>query len=151
AVHRGDQPADSFDDAVSAAAAMVTGVGDTWRWVFAVDVGAHYRPGTAESIPGLPAVPPLTPPYPARRGTSEGPLAQLKARTGVVPFVPRPEVENLIQWATRAGSLSSPTPTVRVAVIDGVGGAGKTRLAAQVADKLAETGWYTGFLDRNLP
>ena len=37
-------------------------------------------------------------------------------------------------------------PDVAVAVVTGVGGSGKTRLAAQLCHDLSSIGWYTGFL-----
>lgn len=51
-------------------------------------------------------------------------------------------VSKILSWA----ESGSPTPSVRL--IAGEGGAGKTRLAATVAQMLADKGWTAGFLDR---
>ena len=60
-------------------------------------------------------------------------------RRRLVPLVGREEVKsNLLAWARRGGGT-------QVRFITGPGGAGKTRLAAEVADALAHDGWQTDF------
>jgi hypothetical protein len=154
AARRGDRQPEPFAAAVSAATHAL-GTDGGWRWGFAVDVGAHYRPHTALPAPRQPLVAALTPPYPGAAGDADSPLSQVRARTGVVPFVSRPEVDDLVDWAHRSDTdavtgADSRSP-IRIAIVEGVGGSGKTRLAAEVADRLTATGWHAGFLDRNPP
>jgi hypothetical protein len=155
-------PSASFAKAVSAAGTILTDIaapaaaGGRWRWGFGLDVGLHHRPPTALAMPYHPRVPPLDPPYQGHDSAGDGPLAQLRARTQAVPFVDRGELDQLLDWctapdATAAAENESNVPPVRIAVVEGVGGAGKTRLAAQVALRLAELGWYTGFLAAPAP
>jgi hypothetical protein len=46
--------------------------------------------------------------------------------------------QNLLDWATKGRGL-------RIRLLSGPGGAGKTRLAAEVAQLLREAGWHAGF------
>jgi hypothetical protein len=149
----GEDPA-SFTEAVAAAAGILTdtagGGGDRWRWEFGVDVGRSWQPGTALAPPDRPAIIPLDPPYLNRSALGHGPLAELKARSGLVPFQPRPELDTLLGWCQADDDPATPPP-VRLAIIQGPGGAGKTRLAAELATMLTDRRWYTGFLIRQPP
>jgi hypothetical protein len=49
------------------------------------------------------------------------------------------EAEELATWARY------PKSDVRIRFLVGPGGAGKTRLAAEVADRIAKDGWHAGF------
>ncbi|MCF8480096.1 MAG: ATP-binding protein [Rhodospirillum sp.] len=53
------------------------------------------------------------------------------------------EVEAILSWATAKNSLDEPSARL----ISGPGGAGKTRLAADVAMRLDKQGWSAGFLE----
>ena len=157
-------PSASFADALSSAGVILTdaaGPNQTWRWGFGIDVGRHHRPSTALAMPHRPAVAPLDAPYQHRDSVGEGPLAQLRARTQTVPFVDRGELDLLRDWcqapdpqtagAGETSQLDAAAPPMRIAVVEGVGGAGKTRLAAQLASQVAKHGWYAGFLSHPLP
>ena len=64
-------------------------------------------------------------------------------RRRLVPLVGRDrEKAELLRWC-REGK------DVRVRFLTGEGGAGKTRLAAEVADELAREGWQAGFVKRD--
>ncbi|MFC5826942.1 hypothetical protein [Nonomuraea insulae] len=64
----------------------------------------------------------------------------LTARHAVVPFLGRAdELADLRSWAAEPAALS-------VAVVTGLGGMGKTRLAGELCGELAEAGWDAGFL-----
>ncbi|HZM79600.1 MAG TPA: tetratricopeptide repeat protein [Candidatus Limnocylindrales bacterium] len=133
----------TFEAAVSAACAMLR-PGSGWTWGVGVDVGLVHDPDQAIPLPYVPTIPPLMPPYHSPDQVDERPLSQLKARNRVVPFEPREELGLLHRW------LTAPGPDTRVAVVHGVGGAGKTRLAAQFAHAHADEGWYTGFLPESV-
>ncbi len=134
-----------------------------WRWEFGLDVGLGYLPERALTPPGWPTVSPLDPPYQQAASAGDGPLAQLRARVETVPFVDRGELDLLLDWCRSSdepvGALptvdqkipAAQVPPVRIAVIEGVGGSGKTRLAAEAAKRLAEEGWYSGFAVRRVP
>jgi Tetratricopeptide repeat len=55
------------------------------------------------------------------------------------------DVRAIIEWA------ESDDPQILLRFVEGEGGAGKTRLAAEVARKLRERGWAAGFLGRAGP
>ncbi|HET8683563.1 MAG TPA: hypothetical protein VFM54_17100 [Micromonosporaceae bacterium] len=134
----------TFEQAVQRAAGMLAD-GAGWAWGVGVDVGLVYGTVPTSPLPNTPSAPPLTPAYHAEDQVSASPLSQVRARNRVVPFEDRQEMELLHQW------LTAPGPLTRVAVLHGVGGAGKTRLAAQFAHSLTDDGWYTGFLPRYVP
>ncbi|MGH3977378.1 MAG: hypothetical protein ACRDS9_29315, partial [Pseudonocardiaceae bacterium] len=69
----------------------------------------------------------------------------LRARRSVVPFYGRDELDVLLDWC-QAPDVESRS---RIAVVHGVGGTGKTHLAAELASRLATEGWYTGFLAKH--
>jgi Tfp pilus assembly protein PilF len=163
---RGEDPA-SFTDAVDAAAAVLSGgtrgtesaAAPAWRWEFGLDIGLHYLPETSLRPAPAPDVPPLEPPYRVSASAGDGPLAQLGARTATVPFVDRGELDLLLDWCrgqdngVPAGQpADADRPSIQIAVVEGIGGCGKTRLAAELAARLAENhGWYTGFAVRRFP
>jgi hypothetical protein len=126
-----------WDAAVASGARLLLG-GD-WRWSAAVTAGGQ----EPYDVPGWPRRPVLQPPYVDRPGPArdEGPLRQVWARYGVVPFQPRDEFTILRDWS------SAERTGLRVAGLHGPGGAGKTRLAAELASRLAGDAWYAGFLD----
>ena len=79
-----------------------------------------------------------------------GPLSQIKARNDVVPFYPRDELEVLLNWS-EGSKPAVADPTIELGVVHGVGGAGKTHLAAELCKRLAAQGWYTGFVAKHPP
>ena len=140
----------SFEEAVAAAGTMLTGAG--WVWDVGVDIGLSYRPEQAYDLASWPKIEPLEPPYhpPA---TLRGPLAQLRARNEVVPFEAREPLDVLLAWCLAPDApdpLGGAGALPRVAVVHGTGGAGKTRLVAELAKQLAVERWYTGFLRSEL-
>jgi hypothetical protein len=58
----------------------------------------------------------------------------LRAEEQVVPFLGRPELDELLAWCGAGGR-------VRVRLVTGNGGAGKTRLALRLCKDLAANGW----------
>ncbi|MGP3970339.1 tetratricopeptide repeat protein [Streptomyces sp. 6N223] len=129
-------------------------------WEVGVDIGlAHSSPAppATHPVPGWPTRPVLREPYlrPEHAPDDEGPLRQIWARYGIVPFQRRGELERLHAWflerepQPRPQPRPRPRPPTRVALLYGPGGAGKTRLAAELATRLGESGWYAGFLERN--
>jgi len=127
-----------FEAAVAAGARLVGDVAAKRRdWVAGVDVAAGYDPARREDPGPAPALDVLLAPYhpPADR---PGPLAQLRARNGVVPFIARAELDTLRAWCE-----AEPTGAV---VLYGAGGSGKTHLAAELCRRMAEDGWHAGFL-----
>ena len=146
-----------FADAVETAAALLAEAasdaeGGRWRWRFGVDIGRFHDQRSALAPPGQPRVPVLQPPYQPQNAAGDGPLAQLRARSKVVPFQPRRELDLLLGWCLSPSGEPSPHTTggpgqpLRIAIIEGIGGAGKTHLAAELADRLAGARWRTGFL-----
>ncbi|MEU7278479.1 serine protease [Streptomyces sp. NPDC045431] len=77
------------------------------------------------------AEPPTPPPDPR-------PSWWLDTRNQVVPFTPRPELDELLAWCG-----DQPAPAVRL--VTGGGGAGKTRLAMRLCRTLRQQGWLAGF------
>ena len=115
-----------------------------WRWDVAVDIGLSWHVEDALEMPHRPVRDPLVTPYLAPE-PDKGPLMQLRARRGVVPFYARDELDVLLDWC-QAPDVAARS---RIALVHGVGGAGKTHLAAELASRLATEGWYTGFLTRH--
>jgi tetratricopeptide (TPR) repeat protein len=67
----------------------------------------------------------------------------LQAKYGIVPFLGREtEQQQLHDWCVSGNRFS-------VAVITGGGGAGKTRLAAELCRTMTEEGWQAGFADED--
>ncbi|MGL5827624.1 MAG: tetratricopeptide repeat protein [Nocardioides sp.] len=139
------EPAALWDSAVERGGRLIRDAGA----VCAVDIGLIYRRADTHHVLDRPRREPLAPPYDEPDPSAEfGPLQAVKARAGLVPFCDRDELDALRDWfeapAHRSVSL------VRPAVVHGVGGAGKTRLAAELCRALTEDGWYAGFADRSL-
>jgi hypothetical protein len=64
----------------------------------------------------------------------------LQARYGLVPFHGRrAELNDLAGWCRQPGQL-------RVGLVTAAGGQGKTRLAAELCERMAATQWLTGFV-----
>ncbi|MEU5893533.1 ATP-binding protein, partial [Streptomyces sp. NPDC047461] len=122
------------------------------RWSVTLDVGLGYEHCEPHPLPYRPSTDVLAPPYlpvPATLATDEsnsGPLKFLWARHDAIRFYPRDELDFLQDWFQAPDPLG---PRTRIALLHGVGGAGKTRLAAELAHRLSATGWYTGFLVRD--
>ncbi|KJY30824.1 hypothetical protein VR45_26710, partial [Streptomyces sp. NRRL S-495] len=68
-------------------------------------------------------------------GLEKLPSRLLTARHRVVPFSPRPELEALERWR------DTDAPGLSVQLLYAEGGQGKTRLAAELADRSAREGW----------
>ncbi|HET8683897.1 MAG TPA: hypothetical protein VFM54_18810, partial [Micromonosporaceae bacterium] len=135
-----DVPPTSFDRALATGAQMLAG--DDWTWSVGVDVAA-YRIGDALEVPGGVERVPLVPAY-LEPDPQAGPLEQMRARRGVVRFYRRDELDLLLEWC----QAPDPVDRTRIAVVHGVGGAGKTHLAAELCARLDDQLWYTGFLTR---
>ena len=88
-----------------------------------------------------PLTSPLREPYLDPAGV-ESPLRLIRADYDVVPFQDRDELTVLDDCCRAALER----PAIKVAVIHGVGGSGKTRLAIELADQLGGQGWYAGLL-----
>ena len=135
----GAEPA-PFEAAVAAGARLVDDVLNGRRgWRVGVDVEAGFHMDRVQDPGPVPALEVLTAPYhpPVER---VGPLAQLKARNGLMPFLGRGELDTLRVWCE--------AEPVGVAVVYGSGGSGKTHLAAELCRRLADEGWYAGFLSK---
>lgn len=123
------------------------------RWSVTIDVGLGYEHSEPHPLPYRPTTDVLAPPYlPVPESvavdgdTHSGPLKFLWARHDAIRFHPRDELDFLQDWFQAPDPLG---PRTRIALLHGVGGAGKTRLAAELAHRLSATGWYAGFLVRD--
>jgi tetratricopeptide (TPR) repeat protein len=75
-------------------------------------------------------------------GRAGPPVARyLRPEEKVVPFRARPELEELLSWCATGGHAA-------VRLVTGDGGAGKTRLALRLGDKLAANGWQPLWVPR---
>ncbi len=148
----------SWSEAVSRGHDMVAATrapDGEWRWAFGVDVGEARRLRRGFGLPGW---------LPADRSTlvaaygdpvdDLSPLTQLKARSGMVPYVPSDELDLLIEWvdpviggSEQAGVGEQQKVALRV--LTGVGGCGKTHLAAELCRRFSGQGWYTGFVPKH--
>ncbi|MET7483526.1 tetratricopeptide repeat protein [Streptomyces sp. NPDC005538] len=139
-----------WDSAVRDGARLVR----TRGWQLGVDIGLGHDPDRSHPVPGWPLRPVLREPYlsPERAPDDEGPLRQIWARYGVVPFQHRAEMDQLTEWCRsadeRTGSDSEGGEPTRISLLYGPGGAGKTRIAAELASRLRASDWYSGFLER---
>ncbi|MEV7034067.1 tetratricopeptide repeat protein [Streptomyces sp. NPDC093272] len=128
-----------FEDAVREGARYAA----EWNWRLAVDLGLTWR--ARDVFPGArrPADLPLRDPYLPWRGDSGELLLSLRAEYAVVPFQARDELTVLTSWCREVAQGDR----TGLAVVHGVGGAGKTRLALELADRLrTHDGWCTGYL-----
>ncbi|MEU0797309.1 tetratricopeptide repeat protein [Amycolatopsis sp. NPDC005961] len=87
---------------------------------------------------------PLRQPYRAA-DTAETPVRLLRAEYAVVPFAGRDELTVLLDWCRQVAGGDR----TGVAVVCGVGGAGKTRLALELAHLLHIEKWSTGVLPKD--
>ncbi|WP_405850412.1 tetratricopeptide repeat protein [Streptomyces sp. NBC_01369] len=145
-----------FDEATRSAARYLTpppsdGTAAAWTWRVGVDIKHLWRAGATHPTTDRPAGDPLREPYitldtvPERART---PMQLLRADYGVVPFQARDELTVLTDWchSVAAGELTG------VAVVHGSGGAGKTRLALELAHRMhTRHDWYTGYLKNDDP
>ena len=130
--------------AVELAGAVANGAEYLTRgvWRLGIDVGSAWR-DDHEPLAALPVSEPLRAPYRAPE-TAESPLRLLRAEYELVRFRNRDELTVLRDWSrqTAAGDRTG------LAVVTGIGGAGKTRLALELADRLRREGWYAGTLPK---
>ncbi|MBV9312164.1 MAG: hypothetical protein JO100_00200 [Pseudonocardia sp.] len=137
-----------FDDAVAAAGRMLSD--GSWTWDVGIDVGLGHGSVEPYALPGRPVVAPLDEPYhhDARADDTKSPLESVRARNRIVPFESRSALDALRDWCLAPDSEPG---RMRMTLVHGVGGAGKTRLAAELAQRLIdEERWYAGFLRREL-
>ena len=80
-------------------------------------------------------------------GATRSPLQLIKARTGIVPFTGRDNLTELTDWANKQPGEGR--EDLAVAVVTGVGGSGKTRLAAELCSNLEKNGWVAGFIPKS--
>ncbi|WP_330304391.1 MULTISPECIES: hypothetical protein [unclassified Streptomyces] len=138
----------SWAESVAHGAVLLRQAADEGRLSVTLDVGLGYEYGEPLPLPDQPRTQVLTPPYqPIPEGSDDtGPLKLLWARHDAIRFHPRDELDFLQDWFQAPDPQG---PRTRIALLHGVGGAGKTRLAAELAHRLARTGWFTGFLARD--
>ncbi|MFI6246701.1 hypothetical protein, partial [Streptomyces sp. NPDC051016] len=137
----------SWADAVAHGAELVRQAADDGRLEVTLDIGLGYEHCEPLPLPDQPRTQILTPPYLDIDDSDDtGPLKLLWARHDTIDFHPRDELDYLQDWF-RAPDPDG--PRTRIALVHGVGGAGKTRLAAELAARMADTGWFTGFLARD--
>lgn len=73
------------------------------------------------------------------------PSQLLRAEEALIPFAPEcePFLQTQMEWATATAY------PIGVRLLTGEGGAGKTRLALELCERLRQQGWYSGFLRHN--
>ena len=117
-----------------------------WDWDVCVDVGGiRAQQDNSSELPTLARAEKVLAPGYLPLPDDSTPLQMIQTRYGVVPFCSRPEYRELKEWAMGTAKSSGGKPDVSVAVLTGEGGAGKTRMAAQLCHDLEVLGWYTGF------
>ena len=140
-------PLGDWESAVSRGADFLTGT-TGWDWDVCVDIGALRGAMEApQSVYAPPRARVLEPGYlkPAP-GATRSPLQLIKARTGIVPFTGRDKLTELTDWAN--AQPGEGREDLAVAVVTGVGGSGKTRLAAELCSNLEKNGWVAGFIPK---
>ena len=140
-------PLGDWESAVSRGADFLTGT-TGWDWDVCVDIGALRGAMEApQSVYAPPRARVLEPGYlkPAP-GATRSPLQLIKARTGIVPFTGRDKLAKLTDWANKQPGEGR--EDLAVAVVTGVGGSGKTRLAAELCSNLEKNGWVAGFIPK---
>jgi hypothetical protein len=130
-----------FDEAMAAGARLLR----TMRWSAGIDIGSGWDPQDTLPMPGWPDHDPLTPGY-LPPDPQAGPLEQLRARRGAIKFYARDELDLLLDWCQ---APDADGPRTRIALVHGVGGAGKTHLSAELCARLTRENWYPGFLPRD--
>ena len=117
------------------------------QWSLTLDVGLGHEHCEPYPLPYQPGADVLSPPYLPDPGDADdsGPLRHLWARYDVIDYQQRDELDFLRSWFE---APDPPGPQTRIALLHGVGGCGKTRLAAELARQLADSGWHAGFLAR---
>ena len=147
----GGNPSDLWTGAVRRGGELLRS--PAWRWAVGVDIGCGFDPREVHPTPAPPRVDPLIPPYHeasrSQSGDGEGPLTQLRPRSRTVPFCARDELDALLDWFEPDPETAH--ENLRVSLVHGVGGCGKTRLAAELCYRLARDGWYAGFARRHPP
>ncbi|MEE1827301.1 tetratricopeptide repeat protein, partial [Streptomyces sp. BE20] len=119
-----------------------------WRWRTALDIARLRRAEDAHTPSVHRADDPLRAPYLPFDPQVHRPLRLLRPEHNTVRFQARDELTVLTDWCL---SVAEGQHT-GVAVVHGVGGAGKTRLALEVAHRLAEQhDWYAGYLRKDTP
>ena len=117
-----------------------------WDWDVCVDVGGiRAQQDNSSELPTLARTEKVLAPGYLPLPDDSTPLQMIQTRYGVVPFCSRPEYRGLKEWAVGTAKSPGGKPDVSVAVLTGAGGAGKTRMAAQLCHDLEVLGWYTGF------
>ena len=140
-------PFGTWESAVSRGADFLTGE-TGWDWDVCVDIGALRGTMAApQSVYAPPRARVLEPGYlKPVPGTTRSPLQLIKARTGIVPFTGRDKLTELTDWAN--AQPGEGREDLAVAVVTGVGGSGKTRLAAELCSNLEKNGWVAGFVPK---
>ncbi|WP_405908788.1 tetratricopeptide repeat protein [Streptomyces sp. NBC_00828] len=129
----------TFPEAVRTGADYAAG----WDWRLAVDIGRAWRTQDTHAPANRPKDKPLRSPYVELDPDVHRPLEVLKAEHAVVPFQARDELTVLTHFCHTIAA----GPHTGIALIHGVGGAGKTRLALELAERMTtREGWYTGYL-----
>ena len=142
ATYSADRDAGDWACAISSGAAYVK----EWDWDVCVDVGGiRAQQDNSSELPTLARAEKVLAPGYLPLPDDSTPLQMIRTRYGVVPFCSRPEYRELREWAVGTAKSSGRRPDVSVAVLTGAGGAGKTRMAAQLCHDLEVLGWYTGF------
>ena len=140
-------PFGDWESALDRGADFLTGE-TGWDWDVCVDIGALR--GTKEApqpVYAPPQVRVLEPGYlKSSPGAVRSPLQLIKARTGIVPFTGRDKLTELTDWAN--AQPGEGREDLAVAVVTGVGGSGKTRLAAELCSNLEKNGWVAGFIPK---
>lgn len=135
----------TWEAAVADGAALL--LSKNWDWGLGIDIGMARWEGHQSLI---------SPDWPLSNETviapayvdvpsNSGPMAHIQARSGTVPFVGRDELHSLTDWALD----DEETSTLRLSLVSGSGGVGKTRLAAELCKTLEAEGWFVGFLQRD--
>ncbi|AFN45907.1 tetratricopeptide repeat protein [Arachnia propionica] len=140
-------PFGDWESALDRGADFLTGA-TGWDWDVCVDIGALRGAMAApHSVYAPPRARVLEPGYlkPAP-GATRSPLQLIKARTGIVPFTGRDKLMELTDWAN--AQPREGLEDLAVAVVTGVGGSGKTRLAAELCSNLEKNGWVAGFIPK---
>jgi tetratricopeptide (TPR) repeat protein len=140
------QPPDAIvtgSGAIASGAGVAAGQGGAAAGEGGIALVVSGRVGTVNLSTAAPADPAaaLNAPYAALPSDiSRQPNLLLRAFYGVVPFrAPSDHLGMLEAW-------SADDVVGKVALITGPGGSGKTRLAAELADRGRRSGWITGFL-----